>query len=146
MDEPFSAATDTAGHVYVADRYNNRIQRFDASGSFERAWGEDVINGGGTGFEICVAGVDTCKTGTTSPPALGGQMNLPPALATDQAGDVYVTDASNNRVQKFADPPAQPGDGPAATPPGSTPATHKKCKKHKKRAASAKKCKKKKKS
>ena len=91
-----------------------------------------------------MSGVDTCKAGTTTTPALGGQMDLPPALATDSAGNVYVTDASNNRVQKFADPPAQGGGGPAATPPAATPAKHKKCKKHKKRSASAsKKCKKK---
>jgi hypothetical protein len=146
MDQPFSAATDSVGNVYVADRYNNRIQKFDTSGNFQRAWGEDVVNGGGTGFEICVVGVDTCKAGTTTTPALGGQMNLPPALATDAAGDVYVTDASNNRIQKFADPPASGEGGPAATPPAPTIPAHAKCKKHKRSASSAKKkCKRKKK-
>jgi tripartite motif-containing protein 71 len=143
MDQPFGAATDTSGNVYVADRFNNRIQKFDTSGNFQRAWGEDVVNGGGTGFEVCVSGVDTCKAGTTTSPALGGQMNLPPALASDSAGNVYVTDASNNRVQKFADPAAAiPPVTPSTSPPATTPAK-KKCKKAKKRAAVAKKCKKK---
>jgi tripartite motif-containing protein 71 len=148
MDQPFSAATDPAGNVYVADRYNNRVQKFDTSGNFQRAWGEDVINGGGTGFEICVSGVDTCKAGTTTAPALGGQLDLPPALATDAAGAVYVTDASNNRLQKFADPAAPGGGGgPTATPPTTTPPAKAKCKKHNKNhaALAKKKCKKKKK-
>jgi tripartite motif-containing protein 71 len=133
MDEPFSAATDSAGNVYVADRFNNRIQKFDTSGNFQRAWGEDVINGGGIGFEVCVSGLDTCKAGTTTAPALGGQMNLPPAVATDTAGDVYVTDASNYRVQKFADPVTPGGGGgPGAQAPtttGQRAAALKKCKK-----------------
>jgi tripartite motif-containing protein 71 len=161
LNDPFGAATDSAGHVYVADRFNNRIQRFDTSGNFQRAWGEDVAGAGpgntGIGFEICVAGVDTCKTGTHVAPAQGGEFNLPPGVATDSAGDVYVADSSNNRIQKFADPPAPPppggGGGPAATPPSSTPAapavpaTKCKKKKHKRSAESAKKkrCKKRKK-
>ncbi|TMB12229.1 MAG: 6-bladed beta-propeller, partial [Deltaproteobacteria bacterium] len=31
--------TDGSGHVYVADTYNNRIQKFDASGTFLTTWG-----------------------------------------------------------------------------------------------------------
>jgi tripartite motif-containing protein 71 len=159
LNDPFGAATDSAGNVYVADRHNNRIQRFDTSGNFQRAWGEDVAGAGpgntGIGFEICVAGVDTCKTGTHVAPAQGGELNLPPGVATDSAGALYVADASNNRIQKFADPPAPPppgggGGGPSATPPSSTPTaplTKCKKKKHKRSAENAKKkkCKKKKK-
>jgi hypothetical protein len=91
--------TDSASSVYVADNGNHRIQKFDSSGNFLRAWGKDVINGGGTGFEICVAGVDTCQIGTAG--GLGGEMNLPAGLATDSVGNVYLGDAFNHRIQRF---------------------------------------------
>jgi tripartite motif-containing protein 71 len=146
MNDPFGTAADPAGHVYVADRGNSRIQRFSSAGAFQRAWGEDVAGTGpgntGTGFEICVAGADLCQSGSNLGPALGGEVDHPPGIAVDAAGDVYVADAFNDRIQKFADPP--PPAGPAtASPAPFTPAVpRKKCKrKRKHRAAAAKKCK-----
>jgi DNA-binding beta-propeller fold protein YncE len=103
MDQPHGVATDPAGNVYVADRSNDRIQKFGPSGNFQRAWGRDVASAGpgntGNGFEICVAGVDTCKAGIEG--GLGGEMSSPNGVATDSAGNVYVADAANNRIQKF---------------------------------------------
>lgn len=99
MSTPFGLATDAVGNVYVADSSNNRIQKFDPEGVPIRTWGKDVISGGSTGFEICRAGIDTCKAGATG--GLEGEMNLPFGVAVDAGGSVYVTDANNNRVQKF---------------------------------------------
>ena len=120
--EPFGVAPDASGHVYVADRFNDRIQKFDSSGNFLRAWGKDVVATGspddtGTGFEVCVSGTDTCQAGSHAT-ALGGELNLPPGVATDAVGNVYVADASNNRLQKFADPPPP---GPGTSPPDTSP-------------------------
>jgi tripartite motif-containing protein 71 len=101
MDSPFGVATDAAGNVYVADNGNNRIQKFDASGNWERTWGKDVdMTTAGTGFEICTAASgDTCQGGSTG--VLGGEMDNPQGIATDAAGNVYVMDANNRRVHKF---------------------------------------------
>jgi len=66
------------GWLYVADSSNNRIQKFDATGTFIAAWGVS-----GTG---------------------NGQFAGPTAVATDVSGNVYVTDQGNDRIQKFACP------------------------------------------
>ena len=71
-------ATDASGNVYVADYYNNRIQKFDVNGVFLTAWGSL-----GSG---------------------NGQLFLPSGVATDGSGSVYVADTYNHRIQKFACP------------------------------------------
>jgi DNA-binding beta-propeller fold protein YncE len=96
---PWSVAAGAGGQVYVADRENNRIQEFDSSGNFIQAWGKNVSTGGGSGFESCtVAG--ECRPG--SPGGLGGEMWLPEGIATDGAGNVWVAEAGNNRLQEFS--------------------------------------------
>jgi sugar lactone lactonase YvrE len=92
-------ATDGAGNVYVADTTNNRIQKFDSSGNFLRAWGRGVDSSTvGTGFEICTVAA-SCQAGTTG--GLGGEMSFPVGIATDAGGNVYVADVFNRRIQKF---------------------------------------------
>ena len=55
---------------------------------------------GGANFEICVpANGDVCRSGQggSSP----GQFDAPQGVAVDSAGNVYVVDSGNRRVQKF---------------------------------------------
>jgi tripartite motif-containing protein 71 len=75
LKSPSDVAVDAAGNVYVADRLNNRVQKFDASGKFLSKFG-----------------------------ALGsgnGQLNQPAALAIDSAGNIWVAEKGNSRIQKF---------------------------------------------
>ena len=74
--EPSDVATDSSGNVYVSDRNNHRVQKFDSEGFFLAQWG-----GMGSG---------------------DGQFVFPEGIATDSAGNVYVADRGNNRVQKFS--------------------------------------------
>lgn len=85
-----------AGAVYVSD--GSRIQKFDTNGVFERAWGKDVVTGGGTGFEICTVAAN-CMAGVDG--SLGGEFGNPSGLAADGAGNVYVGDFTKIRIQKF---------------------------------------------
>ena len=76
FDQPFALAVDGSGFVYVADRSNNRIQKFTATGAFVTTWG--------------------------TPGSGPGQFQNPSGVAVDAAGNVYVSDTGNYRIQKFA--------------------------------------------
>ncbi len=77
---PRGLAIGSNGEVYVSDSGNNRIQRFDAEGNVMHAWGK---------FGFAWRGADM------------GKFDVPWGVATDRDGNLYVTDTSNSRVQKF---------------------------------------------
>src|SRR3989344_3617807 len=66
---------DSSGNMYVADTYNNRIQKFDSSGNFLMKFG---------------------SLGSSD-----GQLDNPYGVAVDSSGNIYVADSNNNRIQKF---------------------------------------------
>jgi hypothetical protein len=72
---PRGIAVDSSGNVYVADYYNNRIQKFTSNGAFVTKWG--------------------------SPGSEDGQIYSPCGVALDSSGYVYVVDNGNWRIQKF---------------------------------------------
>src|SRR4026209_1512255 len=74
---PSDVAFDSEGNIFVADGHgaNARIAKFDRNGRFLLSWGS--------------RGSDT------------GQVNVPPSLATDTHGNVYVADQGNKRIQIF---------------------------------------------
>ncbi|MFZ4850197.1 MAG: hypothetical protein ACOYL7_13800, partial [Caldilinea sp.] len=71
---PTNVVVDSRGNVYVNDRVNCRIQKFDSNGRYLMQWG--------------------------SPGSGNGQFQSPTAVAVDSSGSVYVADLGN-RVQKF---------------------------------------------
>lgn len=82
FNEPVGLTLGPNDHVYVIDRQNYRIQEFDDGGAFVRAWGS---YGG--------------LPGEFSFPAPG--YRFPGGIDTDSAGNVYVSDSNNGRIQKF---------------------------------------------
>jgi sugar lactone lactonase YvrE len=78
---PYSTAVDRFGHVWVTDTNNNRIQEFTADGTFVARFG---ANGG-----------------DSTPGSGPGEFDHPYDLAFDRAGNLYVTDQGNKRVEKF---------------------------------------------
>lgn len=97
MDGPYRADAGPDGSVYVVDRNNVRIVKFNSAGAFERAWGKNVSPSGGSGFEVCTA---TCQAGVDGSAA--GDMNFLWDVAVSPGGEwVYVSDYFNARVNQY---------------------------------------------
>jgi NHL repeat len=76
FSRPTDVGWDAAGNIFVTDGYgNSRVVKFDRNGRF-------VKEAGARGSQR-------------------GQLNLPHTMATDAAGNVYVGDRGNARVQVF---------------------------------------------
>src|SRR6476619_1406535 len=92
------ASAPEPGAVYVADQANTRVIQYSPWGKFVREWGWGVEDGGAE-FQICTE-VASCGAGI--PGAGSGQFEKGVGgIAVDSAGNVYVADVINRRVQKF---------------------------------------------
>jgi DNA-binding beta-propeller fold protein YncE len=129
FNDPRGVAVDSAGNIYVAS--DTRVQKFDANGNFLLKWGgsgsgqgqfntaegifidavgnvyvgDSNANGGGLAARARIqkfnsSGVFLAQIGTGG--TGDGQFTEPSGVSVDSSGSVYVTDATQNRVQKFA--------------------------------------------
>jgi len=77
---PRGIAISSEGSVYVSDSGNNRVQKFDPDGNLMKTWGK---------FGFAWQGADM------------GKFDVPWGVATDLQGNLYISDTSNSRIQKF---------------------------------------------
>jgi len=87
FSNPVGLTVDGTGSVYVADSGNSRIVKFSSAGVFQ------LGIGGGTTW-----------TGAAASPSIGtpnGYFASPQGVTVDSAGNIYVADTNNHRVQKF---------------------------------------------
>lgn len=80
FSRPLAMAADApggvpSGDVWIVDKLNNRVEKFNSKGQFVSKFG-----GFGTG---------------------SGQFNEPRAITVDGEGNLWVADAGNNRIEKF---------------------------------------------
>ena len=77
FSNPADVTWDKAGNTYIADGFgnNNRVAKFGPDGNFVKSWGQ---------------------TGQAN-----GQFNRIRGIQSDAAGNIYVADAGNTRIQVF---------------------------------------------
>ena len=85
--DPQGIAVDSAGDLFIADTGNNRIREVNASTHIIT-----TVAGGGSS-----AGNDGLGDGG---PATAAQLSGPEGIAVDSAGDLFIADASNNRIRE----------------------------------------------
>jgi len=118
---PEGIAVDSSGNVYVADTYNNRIQKFDPDGGFIIGWGRRELEYFNRPYDVAVDSSGNAYAVNTnnhriekfssertyyitawgSQGSRDGQFNYPKGIAVDSSGNVYVADTDNHRIQKF---------------------------------------------
>jgi hypothetical protein len=84
---PFGVATDSSGHVYVADIHNDTIRKITPAG---------VVT--------TLAGLAE-SAGSADGVGNAARFYNPFGVATDSSGNVYVGDTANNTIRKGFPPP-----------------------------------------
>ena len=83
LNWPYGLATDAAGDIYIADTENFRIRHVSAA----------------TGIISTIAGVGSSGSGGDGGPATLAQFMRPVDVAVNAWGEVFVADASDNRIR-----------------------------------------------
>ena len=96
FSNPWGIAADPRNSdIYVSDLGNSRIEELSPTGAFIKTFGWGVSNGHAE-FEICTK---ECKAGVAG--AGAGQFNVPAGVTVDEAGNVWVVDNANDRIEEF---------------------------------------------
>jgi RHS repeat-associated protein len=90
---------DAAGNLYIADQANNRAQFVAAATcSSSCRWGQSTT----IGYVYTIAGTGTAGHSGDGGAATSAHLDLPTGVALDAAGNLYIADQYNNRVQFVA--------------------------------------------
>ena len=90
LNQPAQAVIDPAtGKVFVCDQGNNRILRYPSTAAMSNGAAAEAVLGQG-------------YFTTNAPDLTADGLNLPSGIAIDASGNLWVADASNNRVLRYA--------------------------------------------
>jgi sugar lactone lactonase YvrE len=84
LNQPTGVAVDAAGNLFIADEFNNRVRRVDAT----------------TGVITTVAGNGSSGYAGDGGPATAAALNGPFGVAVDAQGNLYIADTGNNRIRR----------------------------------------------
>ncbi|HEY1121940.1 MAG TPA: NHL repeat-containing protein, partial [Haloferula sp.] len=91
LNSPRAIVIDAAGNLYVADRSNHRVLRFN----------NIAAKATGNAADAVIGQVDFITASTASNPAL---LEQPEGICCDAAGRLWVADGGNNRVVRYNTP------------------------------------------
>jgi YD repeat-containing protein len=98
LHTPSGLALDGDGNVYLADTANNRIEEIAAKTHTQ--WGLSMT--AGSIYTIAGSSSGTAGSSGNGGAATSALLRGPTAVALDSSGNLYIADASNNRVQEVA--------------------------------------------
>ena len=84
LNWPTAIALDGLGNLYIADTWNHRIRRVDATGTITTIAGTGEVGYSGDGG-----------------PAVAAQLNWPAGMAVDGQGNLYFADGFNHRIRRI---------------------------------------------
>ncbi len=105
-----SLSIDKQDRIYVGDRGNNRVQVFDADGTFLAArtelgnpfgvmvWDNELLSSEGEQHKIFHTSLDGKPLGSWGGPDL---LQLPHLMAFDKSNTLYIAEVNGKRVQMF---------------------------------------------
>lgn len=129
LKEPFGLGVNpSTGNIYVGDRGNNRVDEFSPAGRPLTEWqtsgpshplSNPVAIAVGAAGKLYVSDASAGKLSTWTPPEAGaaklnfagnigsfgsgnGQFSFPIDIAFDGEGNIWASDAGNNRIEKFS--------------------------------------------
>jgi uncharacterized protein (TIGR03437 family) len=100
LSHPKGVAVDSAGNVYIADTFNQRIRRVTPNGIISTVVG----TGATTNSSLSNIGDGGLATAAT--------LNYPAGLSIDTGGNIYIADTVNNVIRQYAPPAAVGGSLP----------------------------------
>ncbi len=112
---PHGAELDSKGTLYICDRQNSRIQIFTQNGEFIRMWtdfgqpwgiditpDDKIYIADGLNNKVHILNTNGDVLASWGTKGAGpGEFDLAHGIAVDSKGNIYVTEVTNKRIQKF---------------------------------------------